>query len=458
MDFFSQLFTDLQSDNSFFILTWLIGSFLIGLITSYFWGRRRIGTLQSTNEKTALELKQTIKARETLQGEYDLKEADYKKASLSLVDKNKLVNTLETDKRQINSRLKSTLDEYGKAKVEHTQTATRLEELNDQILGLRTKNSQLNAEIQQNTETINQYASTQTSMKDQGELEATIARLQAANKALKADNTSLQTAANDSNASIESYEALELKVAELEAGKDQLNEALAEITQLEEGNETLSNTLNKLVGENEELKEKLEQLPQFEEGNATLNASMLKLIEQNDILKAQVANLSQHESGNEILNATIAKLMAENEALKSQTAAANSAPLPVVTSVPAPAATTSVVSVDEMDTEQAKADIRAAIGSRIKLARASEKDDLRKINGIGPFIEEKLNGLGIYTYEQISQLDESLITTLTAAIEFFPGRIERDEWVGQADRLFFMNSHREESDYGKDYRGRCNCR
>ena len=43
----------------------------------------------------------------------------------------------------------------------------------------------------------------------------------------------------------------------------------------------------------------------------------------------------------------------------------------------------------------------------------------------------------IYTFEQISQLDEELIETLTNAIEFFPGRIERDDWVGQADRLFY---------------------
>mgnify|MGYP000751872384 CR=1 FL=1 len=62
-------------------------------------------------------------------------------------------------------------------------------------------------------------------------------------------------------------------------------------------------------------------------------------------------------------------------------------------------------------------------------------ETLKQINGIGPFIEEKLNDLGIYTFEQVSQLDEGLIETLTAAIEFFPGRIERDEWVLQAQNL-----------------------
>jgi len=91
-----------------------------------------------------------------------------------------------------------------------------------------------------------------------------------------------------------------------------------------------------------------------------------------------------------------------------------------------------------LSTDQAKAQIRSAIGSKIKYATLAEKDDLKKIQGIGPFIEEKLNDLGIYTFAQLSQLDESMIPTLTSAIEFFPGRIERDEWVGQADRLAYM--------------------
>jgi len=77
-----------------------------------------------------------------------------------------------------------------------------------------------------------------------------------------------------------------------------------------------------------------------------------------------------------------------------------------------------------------------AMGARIVVASASDKDDLKKINGIGPFIEDKLNEVGIYTYEQISQFDEDLIQKVTDAIQFFPGRIERDDWVGQAKTLF----------------------
>ncbi len=62
-------------------------------------------------------------------------------------------------------------------------------------------------------------------------------------------------------------------------------------------------------------------------------------------------------------------------------------------------------------------------------------DDLKRIRGIGPFIEKKLNAVGIYTFEQISKFDKNDIHTVTEAIAFFPGRIERDDWVGQAGKL-----------------------
>lgn len=68
-------------------------------------------------------------------------------------------------------------------------------------------------------------------------------------------------------------------------------------------------------------------------------------------------------------------------------------------------------------------------------AEASQKDDLKKISGIGNFIEQKLNSIGIYTFDQISKFDPEDIETVTELIEFFPGRIERDNWKFQAEKL-----------------------
>ena len=68
-------------------------------------------------------------------------------------------------------------------------------------------------------------------------------------------------------------------------------------------------------------------------------------------------------------------------------------------------------------------------------ASASDKDDLTQITGVGPYIEQKLNEIGIYTYDQISRFNWEDIQTVTEMIDFFPGRMERDNWVGQAERL-----------------------
>ncbi|WP_378174584.1 hypothetical protein [Aquimarina sp. SS2-1] len=68
-------------------------------------------------------------------------------------------------------------------------------------------------------------------------------------------------------------------------------------------------------------------------------------------------------------------------------------------------------------------------------ADESQKDDLKLISGVGPFIEKKLNSIGIYTFDQISRFTKEDIDTVTDLIQFFPGRIERDNWTAQAEKL-----------------------
>jgi predicted flap endonuclease-1-like 5' DNA nuclease len=69
------------------------------------------------------------------------------------------------------------------------------------------------------------------------------------------------------------------------------------------------------------------------------------------------------------------------------------------------------------------------------VASAADKDDLKAIKGIGPFIEEKLNALGIFTFEQVSKMTAKIEEEVNVAIEFFPGRVKRDEWAKQAKQL-----------------------
>ncbi len=75
----------------------------------------------------------------------------------------------------------------------------------------------------------------------------------------------------------------------------------------------------------------------------------------------------------------------------------------------------------------------------------AEKDDLKMISGIGPFIEERLHALDIFTFRQISKFTAQDIDTINDAIEYFSGRIERDEWVAQAKELVHSKDKRNRS-------------
>lgn len=63
-------------------------------------------------------------------------------------------------------------------------------------------------------------------------------------------------------------------------------------------------------------------------------------------------------------------------------------------------------------------------------------DDLKKIHGVGPKLEQLLKGMGITSYLQVANLTPEDIETVTLALDAFPGRIERDDWVGSADALY----------------------
>jgi predicted flap endonuclease-1-like 5' DNA nuclease len=63
---------------------------------------------------------------------------------------------------------------------------------------------------------------------------------------------------------------------------------------------------------------------------------------------------------------------------------------------------------------------------------SNDIDDLKKIKGIGPLIERKLNMLGIVSFKQISELSKEAIEQIAHTLKFFPDRIQRDQWVQQA--------------------------
>lgn len=65
---------------------------------------------------------------------------------------------------------------------------------------------------------------------------------------------------------------------------------------------------------------------------------------------------------------------------------------------------------------------------------AEQNDDLKKITGVGPKLERVLNKQGISTYAQIANMSAKEMAKIGENLGF-PGRIERDDWAGQAKAL-----------------------
>ena len=63
------------------------------------------------------------------------------------------------------------------------------------------------------------------------------------------------------------------------------------------------------------------------------------------------------------------------------------------------------------------------------------KDDLKKIVGVADALEKRLNAFGVYTYRQIMQWDEQAVTEFSKRMAF-KDRIHREDWIGQARRLY----------------------
>jgi NADH-quinone oxidoreductase subunit E len=66
--------------------------------------------------------------------------------------------------------------------------------------------------------------------------------------------------------------------------------------------------------------------------------------------------------------------------------------------------------------------------------RPAKPADLKAMSGIGPKLEKVLNGLGIWTYGQIAAWTPEEIAWLDDYLSF-NGRIDRDDWLGQAAAL-----------------------
>ncbi len=67
--------------------------------------------------------------------------------------------------------------------------------------------------------------------------------------------------------------------------------------------------------------------------------------------------------------------------------------------------------------------------------RDGQPDNLKKIKGIGPKLEQMLHGMGVFHFDQIAIWTDRELAWIDDNLEGFKGRASRDEWVAQAKDL-----------------------
>ncbi|MDZ7905293.1 MAG: hypothetical protein U5N55_05600 [Cypionkella sp.] len=68
----------------------------------------------------------------------------------------------------------------------------------------------------------------------------------------------------------------------------------------------------------------------------------------------------------------------------------------------------------------------------LKAPKGGKADDLKIIEGIGPKLEQLVNSLGFYHFDQIANWSADEIAWVDSHMKTFRGRIVRDKWVAQA--------------------------
>jgi predicted flap endonuclease-1-like 5' DNA nuclease len=103
-----------------------------------------------------------------------------------------------------------------------------------------------------------------------------------------------------------------------------------------------------------------------------------------------------------------------------------------------PAAQTPAVEppVNELNSRETNVRSRVADIARRTMGDSAAEDDLQAIRGVGPKINGMLRDMGFSSFQQIASLTPDDLAELTAALDSFPGRIERDDWVGSAASLY----------------------
>jgi len=294
-------------------------------------------------------------------------------------------------------KLKSLEKDLSATQAERDEYSSKLEQNQRQVAAARRRVDELTAEFEKSRTFYKGQIG--NAINERHALERRVADLESEQSSLttllasaKAEHDSVNRMLTSARARLETLDALEQKVIALEAD-----------------NAELRHKADKANRRSETLRRELDDLDELKAQNREL-ASCLESVEN---------SRKQYESDAKRYRNRFEQSEKESETLRTR-----------------------LVDIEKSLSKMQKEETRASGVVRIPTIGMDppadgEGDDLTEIVGVGKVFEEMLHGLGIYYFRQIATFGPAELARVNAELKEFKGRIEHDDWIGQARELHF---------------------
>ena len=337
-----------------------------------------------------------------------------------------------------NSKLRSSIEAIQSAVHKHEVAATRdrtqhesarekLQSLAKDLIALGSRRDELESELNNSRSTLS------TAKYQLGDLEA---EFEKAGQFYKGELTK----------GFEKRKAVEMKLDDAKAERESLSNLL-------EATKSENDSVNKMLASAQTRLDNLDEIErnsiELEAANAELRHDATRTQQEVDALRRDVAEMDELKIQNQELSHCLRSMensrkQYERDAKRYRDQAENSEQL----------SDTLRLKLDDVEknlTQMAKQKSAAAKRARNKEAAGKsngqdkprqEVDDLTKILGIGKVFQSTLNELGIYSFRQLANFSAADIARVDTALKENKGRMEQDDWIGQAKDLYYQK-HRD---------------
>jgi predicted flap endonuclease-1-like 5' DNA nuclease len=396
LSIFTQLFTDFTTRDSWNILAYLFGAFLLGLLTYWTYFADKMGKIKEVLKKREAELATAQDEANGLRAQVTKRDEDVKRGNQVIDEMTTIQRRIESEKKTYQADALNAKGTIDKIQKDNGALNVQIQSLGEQIVGLRMQSTDLTAKVYEKDKALASFTDLNTNF----------------------------------NATLVRAKTLEEQVKMLEGEKTQLKEELSRFkvgdVRVASGSPLTNTTV---------VTTKTSITPQ------ATSATSVTTAEKTAETKPEIVETETPPTTptpEEIAALDTPNDVEVTENVENSMATETATVIPTVTpamSTNARTIFTGTTNAPEDPISRGKAAIKSALGTALTQPAMGAKDDLKQIVGIGPFLEERLNALGICTYQQLTELDDALIAALTDAIQFLPGRIKKDDWSGQAKLL-----------------------